>query len=129
MSFVNSTPCASEACHGTASADLQIRDDHAASHIVHLQINRSTSALDILSSTEQALRAAQYALDCQMLDLQSEFLTRQGKLRDEYLAKVAATLAAGLISYAMLWSVWRLARPVLWILVPVMAWGCLVGGA
>ena len=39
------------------------------------------------------------------------------------------TLAAGLISAAMLWSVWRLASPVLWILVPVMAWTCVVGGA
>jgi hypothetical protein len=38
---------------------------------------------------EQALRSAQYALDCQMLDLKNEFLIREGKLRSEFLSRVA----------------------------------------
>jgi hypothetical protein len=39
--------------------------------------------------TEQALRNAQYALDCQLLDLKNEFLQREGKLRQEFLDRVA----------------------------------------
>ena len=37
---------------------------------------------------EQALRAAQYALDCQLIDLKNEFLAREGKLRQEFLDRV-----------------------------------------
>jgi len=40
-------------------------------------------------STETALRDAQYALDLQLHDLRSEFIHREGKLRDDFLAKVA----------------------------------------
>jgi hypothetical protein len=43
--------------------------------------------------TEQALRAAQYALDVQLHDLRSEFLHREGKLRQEYLVRVAQITA------------------------------------
>jgi hypothetical protein len=39
---------------------------------------------------EQALRSAQYALDVQLLDLKNEFLAREGKLRQEFLDRVAA---------------------------------------
>jgi hypothetical protein len=35
------------------------------------------------------LRDAQYALDVQLHDLRSEFLHREGKLRQEFLDKVA----------------------------------------
>jgi hypothetical protein len=42
---------------------------------------------------EQQLRAAQYALDVQLHDLRTEFLQREGKLRDDYLAKVAEITA------------------------------------
>jgi hypothetical protein len=42
------------------------------------------------SEMEQALRSAQYALDVQLHDLRSEFLHREAKLRDDYLAKVTA---------------------------------------
>jgi len=38
---------------------------------------------------EQALRDAQYALDVQLHDLRSEFLMREGKLRQDYLDRVA----------------------------------------
>jgi hypothetical protein len=38
---------------------------------------------------EQALRDAQYVLDVQLHDLRSEFLQREGKLRQEYLDRVA----------------------------------------
>jgi hypothetical protein len=37
---------------------------------------------------EQALRDAQFALDVQLHDLRAEFLHREGKLREEYLARV-----------------------------------------
>jgi hypothetical protein len=40
-------------------------------------------------STETALRSAQYELDLQLHDLRSEFIHREQKLREEYLAKVA----------------------------------------
>jgi hypothetical protein len=43
---------------------------------------------------EQQLRGAQYALDVQLHDLRSEFLHREGKLRQDYLDRVA-TIAAG----------------------------------
>jgi hypothetical protein len=46
------------------------------------------------STMEQALRAAQYALDVQLHDLRSEFLHREGKLRAEYLDRVAEITAA-----------------------------------
>jgi len=42
---------------------------------------------------EQALRAAQYKLDCSLHDLRSEFIVRENKLRDEYLAEVAEIAA------------------------------------
>ena len=41
-------------------------------------------------SIEQALRDAQYALDLQLHDLRTEFLHREGKLRQDFLDKVAA---------------------------------------
>ena len=42
---------------------------------------------------EQQLRSAQYALDCQLLDLKNEFLAREGKLRQEFLDRTAAIVA------------------------------------
>lgn len=39
--------------------------------------------------TEQALRAAQYELDVKLHDLRTEFIAREGKLRHEYLGRVA----------------------------------------
>jgi hypothetical protein len=42
---------------------------------------------------EAALRSAQYALDCQLLDLKNEFLVREGKLRQEFLDRVAQITA------------------------------------
>jgi hypothetical protein len=42
---------------------------------------------------EQALRDAQYALDIQLHDLRTEFLHREGKLRQEYLDRVAEITA------------------------------------
>jgi hypothetical protein len=45
-------------------------------------------------SLEQALRDAQYALDLQLHDLRSEFLMREGKLRADYLARVAEITSA-----------------------------------
>jgi hypothetical protein len=45
-------------------------------------------------SMEQALRDAQYALDVQLHDLRTEFLHREGKLRQDYLDRVA-TITAG----------------------------------
>ena len=45
-------------------------------------------------SMEQALRDAQYALDVQLHDLRSEFLMREGKLRQEYLDRVAEITSA-----------------------------------
>jgi hypothetical protein len=41
------------------------------------------------NSVEQALRAAQFRLDRAMHDLRSEFIVRENKLRDDYLAEVA----------------------------------------
>lgn len=41
-------------------------------------------------TTETALRDAQYALDVQLHDLRTEFLHREGKLRQEFLDQVAA---------------------------------------
>jgi hypothetical protein len=43
---------------------------------------------------EQALRDAQFALDLQLHDLRSEFLQREGKLRQDYLDRVAEITAA-----------------------------------
>ena len=43
---------------------------------------------------EQALRDAQYALDVQSHDLRSEFLAREGKLRQDYLDRVAEITTA-----------------------------------
>jgi hypothetical protein len=43
---------------------------------------------------EQSLRDAQYALDVQLHDLRSEFLHREGKLRQEYLDAVAEIASA-----------------------------------
>jgi hypothetical protein len=43
---------------------------------------------------EQQLRDAQFALDVQLHDLRSEFLSREGKLRQEYLDRVAEITAA-----------------------------------
>jgi hypothetical protein len=45
--------------------------------------------------TEQALRAAQYALDVQLHDLRGEFLHREGKLRQEYLDRVGQITTGG----------------------------------
>jgi hypothetical protein len=41
------------------------------------------------NATEQSLRAAQYELDLALHDLRSEFIAREGKLKDQYLATVA----------------------------------------
>ena len=41
------------------------------------------------NAVEQALRAAQFRLDRAMHDLRSEFIVRENKLRDDYLAEVA----------------------------------------
>ena len=43
---------------------------------------------------EQQLRDAQFALDVQLHDLRSEFLSREGKLRQEYLDRVAEITTA-----------------------------------
>jgi hypothetical protein len=44
-------------------------------------------------STETALREAQYALDMMLHDLRSEFIQREGKLRQDYLDRVAQITA------------------------------------
>jgi hypothetical protein len=44
--------------------------------------------------TAQALRDAQYVLDVQLHDLRSEFLAREGKLRQDYLDRVGEITAA-----------------------------------
>jgi hypothetical protein len=44
-------------------------------------------------STETALRDAQFALDLQLHDLRSEFISRGSKLRQEYLERVAEITA------------------------------------
>jgi hypothetical protein len=41
------------------------------------------------NGVEQALRAAQFRFDRALHDLRSEFIVRENKLRDEYLAEVA----------------------------------------
>jgi hypothetical protein len=41
------------------------------------------------NATEQSLRAAQYELDVALHDLRSEFISRENKLKDAYLATVA----------------------------------------
>ena len=46
------------------------------------------------NSIEQALRACQFKLDRMLHDLRSEFIVRENKLRDEYLAEVAEITAA-----------------------------------
>jgi hypothetical protein len=46
------------------------------------------------NSVEQALRAAQFRFDRALHDLRSEFIVRENKLRDEYLAEVAEITAA-----------------------------------
>lgn len=44
-------------------------------------------------ATESALRDAQYALDIQLHDLRSEFISRESKLRQEFLDAVARITA------------------------------------
>jgi hypothetical protein len=57
-------------------------------------------ALDVLealieaNSVEQALRAAQFRFDRALHDLRSEFIVRENKLRDEYLAEVSEITAS-----------------------------------
>jgi hypothetical protein len=46
------------------------------------------------NSVEQAMRGAQFRLDRALHDLRSEFIVRENKLRDEYLAEVAEITAA-----------------------------------
>ena len=41
------------------------------------------------NGVEQALRAAQFRFDRALHDLRSEFIVRENKLRDDYLAEVA----------------------------------------
>jgi hypothetical protein len=41
------------------------------------------------NATEQSLRAAQYELDLALHDLRSEYILRENKLKDQYLATVA----------------------------------------
>jgi hypothetical protein len=43
---------------------------------------------------EQVLRDAQYALDVELHDFRSEFLAREGKLRQDYLDRVGEITAA-----------------------------------
>jgi hypothetical protein len=45
------------------------------------------------NATEQSLRAAQYELDLALHDLRSEFIAREGKLKDQYLSTVAEITA------------------------------------
>jgi hypothetical protein len=45
-------------------------------------------------NTEQELRGAQYELDIRLHDLRTEFLAREGKLRQEFLDRVAEIAAA-----------------------------------
>jgi hypothetical protein len=45
------------------------------------------------NSVEQALRGAQFRFDRALRDLRSEFIVRENKLRDEYLAEVAEITA------------------------------------
>ena len=40
--------------------------------------------------TAQALRDATFAFEAQLFDLKNEFLHREAKLRDDYLAKVTS---------------------------------------
>jgi hypothetical protein len=47
------------------------------------------------NSVEQALRGAQFRFDRALHDLRSEYIVRENKLRDEYLAEVAEITAAG----------------------------------
>jgi hypothetical protein len=49
---------------------------------------------DARTSVEQALRAAQFRFDHAMHDLRSEFIVRENKLRDDYLAEVAGITAS-----------------------------------
>jgi hypothetical protein len=46
------------------------------------------------NGVEQALRGAQFRFDRALHDLRSEFIVRENKLRDEYLAEVAEITAA-----------------------------------
>jgi hypothetical protein len=46
------------------------------------------------NSVEQALRGAQFRFDRALHDLRSEFIVRENKLRDDYLAEVAEITAA-----------------------------------
>jgi hypothetical protein len=46
------------------------------------------------NSIEQALRTVQFRFDRALHDLRSEFIVRENKLRDEYLAEVAEITAA-----------------------------------
>ena len=47
------------------------------------------------NSIEQALRGAQFRFDRALHDLRSEFIVRENKLRDDYLAEVAGITASG----------------------------------
>ena len=46
------------------------------------------------NEVEQALRASQFKLDLMLHDLRSEFIVRETKLRDEYLAEVQEITSA-----------------------------------
>jgi hypothetical protein len=46
------------------------------------------------NSVEQALRAAQFRFDRALHDLRSEFIVRENKLRDDYLAEVSEITAS-----------------------------------
>ena len=46
-------------------------------------------------TTEQQLRSAQYELDLMLHDLRTEFIHREAKLREDYLAKVQQITSAG----------------------------------
>jgi hypothetical protein len=46
------------------------------------------------NSVEQALRGAQFRFDRALHDLRSEYIVRENKLRNEYLAEVAEITAA-----------------------------------
>ena len=72
-----------------------------------LKVKPFTGITKIASETierhemEQALRDAQFALDVQLHDLRSEFLHREAKLRDDYLAKVTQHALRRIIDQAI----------------------------
>jgi hypothetical protein len=67
-------------------ANLKVRDFNGVTRIAPANIEAN--------STTQALRNAQYEFDVMMHDLRSEFIQREGKLRQEYLDRVGEITSA-----------------------------------